>query len=239
MIVLVFILGMAVFSGICAYLAFQDNIAEKYTLKEREEGLIMTALKGSIVNQEFEVSEAMLNTYINDKLCKDNDGTNTGIDHIMLELNDDGVVRVYSHVFYKGQPFALQCKAMFDLDSSTSEVKAKIYEAKLGELSVPDNILNVVLSDVLENNKHIKYINNGGNNISFIASHTVEIPNTNGITLSLKGGSFKDGAVVFRTNDLKGEALSAAIEFLSSDEVKEKVSGIVDDIKDKIGGLLG
>ena len=231
------IAAAVIFAAIAAYLALQDNIEDKYTLTQRDEGIAMEILKGGAVGKEFELSQDMINTFANDKLCKEPDGSSSCLDKLMVYFSEDAPAEIYAHVYYKGHPLAVRCKAMYDIDESTSEVSAKIYDAYVGELKLHDTILDLLLQKIFENNEHIHCINSGGNNISFHADYTFDIRNTNGITVRLLSAETKDGAVLCRTNNITGEALKAAVEYITSEEGSEAVKGLFGKIGDKLGEL--
>ncbi len=224
-------------SAVIVYLATQDNIEDKYTLTQRDEGIAMEILKGGALGKEFELSQDMINTFANDKLCRNPEVSSTCLEKIMVYFNEDAPVEIYAHVYYKGNPLAVRCKAIYDIDESTSEVSAKIYDAYVGELKLPDNILDLLLQKVFENNEHIHCINSAGHNISFHAEYTFDIRNTAGITVSLLSAESKDGAVVCRTNNITGEALKAAVEYITSKEGSEAVKKLFGKITDKLGKI--
>ena len=68
-VVLTLIVVLLVSAVICAALAFTDNNKDKYTLTETDDSLPMTALKNSVIGSEFEASELMINTYLNQNIC--------------------------------------------------------------------------------------------------------------------------------------------------------------------------
>lgn len=244
------ILGVIVLMVITACITFgviysqitTDNIQDKYTLKEQDDGITLTVLKGSILGDEYEISENQLNTFIDKKLCRKSDGSNSGIDHIMIYFHEDEPAEIYAHAFHKGFEFAFRCKADFSLDSSDNTVRMKLYDAYAGEFGLSDSILNDVLRRVLKDNEKVRYINESEGNVEFTARYTIEIPNTNGINIRVEELSAADGALKCRTNNLTGEALRAGIEYVSSEEGRESISGFIDEaknkLKEKIGGLF-
>lgn len=232
------ILLLAVLTGIVYYLAVQDNISSKYTLTERDENIKMTVVKGSVFGRDFDIEEIQINTFINDRFCREKTGDNIGIDHIRFYFYDDRPCEIYAHAFYQRFSFALCCKADFDVDESSSEVRIKLYDARIGELDIPENILNMVLEKMLENSDRVHYISSGGRNVSFTAEYTVDIPDTSGITIGLKEAAPGNAVLKCRTNSLSGEALKAGIEYISSEEGKEKVKGLIGHVKEKVGSLF-
>ncbi len=239
LLLLLLVIGALITAGICYFLASQDNIKDKYTLTDREENIEFTMLKGSAFGKEFEVSENMINTFINDKFCKEITGSSSGFDHLMLYLHEDAPTEVYAHAYYKGIPMALRCKAWFDTDSTTNSLNARVFDAYIGELKIPDSILNQILEKLLEKNEHVHYIKNSQYNVSITAEYKIDIPNTKGITIGLKDVTIKDSKADFRTNSLTGEALRASIEYISSKEGRETVKNIIDGIGNKIKDVFG
>lgn len=240
-IVIVLILIVLVFAavaGICYYLAVQDNISDMYTLSERDEEIALTAIKGSAFGKEFDIDEIQINTFINDKFCKEKTGNNSGVDHVRFYFYDDRPCEIFAHAFYHSTEFSIHCKVDFDVDETTSEVLLKVYDAYIGELKVPDNVLDMVLEKVLESSERVRYINSGGRNVAFTAVYTIDIANTSGITLGLKEAVPGNAVLKCRTNSLSGQALKAAIEYIASEEGRETITGLIGDVKDKIGGWL-
>ena len=241
-IILLLIITGIVF-GVIYHKVTQDNIKDKYTLTDPDDGITLTIVKGSLFGNEFEISEKQFNTYINKKFCTVSDGKNSGVDHIMVYFNDDGTCEMYGHAFHKGFSFAMNCKAKFSVDENTSSVRINVYDAYVGELHLSDSVLNDVLDRILSESTRVNYIGGGDANVEFKAEYNIEIPNTSGINIGVKEAYAKDGALMCRTNSLAGETLKAGIEYVTSKEGREAIAGLVDNaknkIKDKIGGVLG
>lgn len=229
--------------GVIFHKITQDNIEDKYTLTDPDEGITLTVIKGSLFGKEFEVSEKQFNTYINKKFCTVSDGKNSGVDHIMVYFNDDGTCEIYGHAFHKGFSFAMNCKATFEVNEDDSKVRIKVYDAYIGELSLSDNILNDVLERILSDSKKVNYIEGEDANVEFTAEYNIDIPNTSGIYIGVENAYAKNGALVCRTNSLTGEALKVGLEYVSSKEGREAISEFIgdvkDNVKDKVGGILG
>lgn len=241
-VIILIIVAFCIIFGVIYSQITADNIQDKYTLKEPDDGITLAVLKGSILGDEFEINENQVNTFINKKLCKKSDGSNSGIDHIMVYFHEDEPAEIYAHAFHKGFEFAFRCKAEFSIDSSDNTVRMNLHDAYVGEFGLSDSILSDVIRKVLKDNEKVRYINETEGNVEFTARYTIEIPNTNGINIRMEELSAADGALKCRTNNLTGEALRAGIEYVSSEEGRESISGFIDDaknkLKEKISGLF-
>ncbi len=223
-----------ILAGIAYRLATQDRIQEQYTLKNADEGITLTAVKGSFFGRNFEISEDQVNTFINKRFCNKQRGDNSGVDHVMIYFHEDQPCEVYGHAFHKGFAFAFRCKATFDVNPADYGVSVRLYDAYMGELAIPEQMLDLMLQRILEGSEHVHYSGSRSANVLFTAEYTIEIPHTDGLTIGVKEAYSKDGALVCRTNSLTGEALRTAKEYLQSKEGWDSVTDAVDDVKDRI-----
>ena len=149
-------------------------------------------------------------------------------------FHEDQPCEVYGHAFHKGFAFAFRCKATFDVNPADYGVSVRLYDAYMGELAIPEQMLDLMLQRILEGSEHVHYSGSRSANVLFTAEYTIEIPHTDGLTIGVKEAYSKDGALVCRTNSLTGEALRTAKEYLQSKEGWDSVTDAVDDVKDRI-----
>ena len=234
-LIAILLIVAAAFCGICVYLVFQDNIQNQYMLTETSDTFMSTLLKGAVFGKQFEMSETEINSYINEKYCTEKGEHEAGVDHVRIDFHEGGSDDIYAHIYYKNYEIAVHSKILFSLDEQTSILSAKLYDAYIGELRISENILSCILPKIFENSEHITV---NGTTLSVTASYTYDIKNTDGITLSLKHTQSTEDGIICRTNNLTGEALKAAIEYLTSEEGKETVSESWGGIKDKVGSMF-
>ena len=233
--ILIFVTAV-IFICRCISLAFTDNISDKYTLDEGYDNTFLKSLLvGAAFGKEFEIGETEFNTYINRKYCIDPNDGGSGADHIMIYFHDKEPAEIYAHIFIKGFQFAVRSKLKFSLDGETSVLSARLFEAYVGELAIPDNILSYILSKVSENKEHISV---NGTTISVTAKYTYSIKDYD-IDLYIKEFTPADGEVRCKTNSLTGQALKVVGEYITSDEGREALSGIYNSIKDKVASWFG
>ena len=233
-VIIVILVSTGIAFGVIYHKITQDNIKDKYTLTDPDDGITLTAIKGTLFGKEFDISEKQLNTYFNKKFCTQSDGSNSGVDHIMVYFHEDEPCEVYAHAFHKGFGFAIRCKADFTVDEDDNIVKLSLTDAVVGELELSQSTLNNVLEKILHDNKKVRYIDEYGSNVEFTANYTIEIPNTSGINLGIEEASAKDSALTVKTNSLTGEALKAGMEYVTSKEGKEAISGLIENVKNNI-----
>ncbi len=227
-------ISASIIYAICMNLASQDNISEKYTLKEKNDGFLLNILKGAAFGKEFEVSESELNTYINEKYCTEFSPKNSGIENIMLYFHKDLLSEIYSKIYYKGKEYAVRAEVAFDINSETSIVRVTFYNAYIGELKISERKLSDILSHIFEKSEIVSVDNT---TLYVKAKYTYELPKIS-LDIYLIKFEASDGAICCRTNSLTGEALMAAGEYIMSPEGQAAVSGIYNNIKEKIHSIF-
>lgn len=233
-LLMLLIAGVLVVYGICSHLALQDHIREKYTLTAKDDGFYTTILQGAVFGDEFEISEAALNTYINERYCTTFHPDESGIENIMLCFHKDSLSELYAKIYTHGKEYAVRANAIFDINSETSVVRVIFLNAYIGELKISDKILSSVLSRVFQNNSLVT-VNDTA--VSVKAMYSYEIKSVS-LDIYLTQFEARDGAISCRTNSLTGEALKTAGEYLLSDEGQAAVSGMFNRIKEKIGSIF-
>ena len=231
---LVIIIGIAIWLCRCLTLAFQDDYKDKYTLSETDDTLVLTMLKGSVFGNDFQITEVQFNTYINEKLCSDNNNDDNGIENIAVYFHEDSPAEIYAKIKLYGYEFGFYSDVTFTLDTSTDTITAILSNAKLGNLDIPDNLLAKALSKALENKNDISVSETA---VSCKASYEYEIKNQT-ITLILEELIPHEGYISCRTNSLSQETINALKDYITSDEGKQELAEFfknsVGEIKDNI-----
>ncbi len=235
-IVILISAALCIFICRCISLAFTDNIEDKYTITDGGDNTFLkTILVGAAFGKEFEVSESEFNTYINEKYCTEPEEGKSGPDHIRFYFHDNAPAEMYARIFIKNFRLAVRTKVDFSIDGETNVISARLYDAYVGELAIPDNILSYILSRISEDREHLTV---SGTVLSITAKYTYEIRDYD-IDLYIMNFKPAEGKIICKTNSLTGQALKAAGEYITSDEGREALSGIYNKIKDKVTSWFG
>lgn len=214
--------------------ATTDNMADKYTLTEREDGFVDTVFKGAVFGDEFTLSEAMVNTFVNDKYCTPFSETGSGIENIRMYFHSGSETEIYSRIYHRGREYAIAAKAEVISAGSGGRFDIILRNVRIGKLDISEDMLSFILPRLIDDTKLYTVTEN---RISVTAYYEYEIKNTS-IEMYLDSFSSQEGAVLCRTNDLSKEALRAAKEYLLSDEFKEDIGEAFDRIKGKLGEIF-
>ncbi len=211
-VVLTLIVVLLVSAVICAALAFTDNNKDKYTLTETDDSLPMTALKNSVIGSEFEASELMINTYLNQNICtsEESDGV---LKNIRIYFHKDEDAEIYARIKYMNCWFSLYMKASMTLDTENGIASIKFHDAKLGELPIPDVILNPILENAMKNNTYAQF-KDGQLQIQTRFDYNIKSVH---FTLNIEKFQIQDGKVLCKTNNLSWELILAIKDFLISE----------------------
>ncbi len=236
-LVLLVIIGTAF--GICTHLALQDNNRDLYSY-ETDDTLLYTALKGAVLGEAFSLTENQVNTYINDEILQNNQNN---IKNLRLFFHND-FTEIYSRIRYLNHDFALSAKALLTLDTVSNTVAVQLYDAKLGELTIPDFILKNIIDQCVSQTDNVS-VKNG---LVYVRSSFDFDINSFILNLTFQKFSIGDGSVTCQTNSLAKEALSALAEALKTSEGRQRLGELfhaafsLDDLKrfqlDKIEDLL-
>lgn len=232
LVVFVLILIAAViFICRCISLAFTDNIRDKYITDESHDNTFLkTLLVSASFGKEFEISETQINTYVNKKYCSTPEKSNSGADHIGIYFRKNAPTEIYAHIFIGQLQFAVRSKLKFSFNSETNTLSARLFDAYVGELGIPDNILSFLLPKIFKNKDNLVV---NGTTFIISAKYTYKIKDYD-IDLYIREFIPDDGKVQCKTNSLTGQALKVAVEYIKSDEGKKALSGIYNGIKDKV-----
>ena len=232
-IVLVFVLaGTAIFGGVCMHLMTQDNISDKYTLtdEERDGTFLGTLLKAAITGSETELSEAQINTYLNDSFC----GPDRVLRKIRVYFNKDEPVKVYARIFHFNRELAFSSDADLTLEPENGRIAVRIYNVKLGELNVHSPSIDSVLEKFAGNTNLAEYTNG----ILYIKTEYSYDGKNFSITLRLEKFQPQNGSVLCKTNSLSRELLYALKDYLRSEDgqsfIKQYIGEKLNDFKNRL-----
>lgn len=232
------ILALLIICGIVVWrilsLAATDNIADKYTLTETEDGFMKTVFKGAVFGDEFELSEAMVNTFINEKYCTPFSENGSGIENIRVYFKSGEDTEIYARIYRGGKEYAISAKAAVYSTGGNGAFEIRLHDVRIGELGISDSILGRILPLLIDDTSLYTVTEN---RIAVYTYYKYDIKNTS-IELYLDSFTPQEGYVLCRTNSLTDEALSAAKEYLGSDEFKEDLRNTLDGIKDRLGGIF-
>ena len=201
---IVIILILAASAGICTALAFTDNNSSKYTLSETDDTFLKTALKAAVFGSEFSATETQINTYLNSKLCTDEDQEGT-LKQLRVFFHENNTADIYTRVKLKDRFFTISAKAEIDFISEDSEAAVKLKDIKIGELPVPSFIADRIIEKLLEDNKYARF----ENGLVYVkTSYTYDFDDFD-FTITLREFRTDDGKIVARTNNLSLEVLKA------------------------------
>lgn len=234
-LVLLVIAGIAL--GICIHLALQDDYKNKYSFYQSDETLMYTALKGAVFGEAFSLTETQVNTYVNNEIVKN---SNNNIKNLRIYLKNNNMAEIYARINYMNHDFALYSKARLSLDTVSNTISVHLYDAKLGNLSVPDFILkdtinkNVVQTDNVSVKDGIIYVRSSFN---FDISSFI-------LNLTFQKFAIGENTVICQTNSLAEDALSVLTAALKTAEGRQRLSELfksnftIEDIKNfKLDGL--
>ena len=218
-------------AAVCTVLAVTDNNKDKYTLSETDDTFLMSALKGAVWGEDFDVSETQINTYLNDKLCDEENGV---LKNVRLYFHDDDDTEIYARIHYMNSDFSAYAKAQIQLDRNSGTAVVRLYSARLGELPIPDFVLQMVTEHIAKDNKYVRY-SNGVLNVKTEYFYDFD---TFTITLRLEKFQPRDGHLICKTNSLSYELVAALKDYCLSEEgqhmLKEIFGSALSDLKEDL-----
>ena len=209
----VLLAGVMIFGSYCLTLAFRDNIKDKYTMTETDDGFLFTVLKGAVFGKNFEASETEINTYINKKFC----GGTKLLQNVRIYLQKDKPVELYGRIRLLGHDLAVQAVCDLTLDNSEGVVVLSLDEVKIGDLRIHDIVKNSILSGFADKNENVDFKDGR----LYIKTRYEYHLGDYTLTLRLDRLSADDGKAVCKTNSLTLEVLRVVTEFIFSDDGKE------------------
>ncbi len=201
----------------CITLAFQDDYKDKYTLSDPDNTLMTTVVKSAIFGSEFEITDKQLNTYIDEKLNKQNSSNDYSLEKMAIYFHKDLPSELYARIKLYGYTFGFYSNVNLSLNTETQTLTVKLSNAKLGNLSISDNILSFVLSKAVIGNDYIK---SEGTEISIRFVYEFEISDSI-ISLYCEELTPNNGYAVCRTNSLTEEAIAALSGYINSSKGQE------------------
>ncbi len=207
------LIGVLVVGSVCISLALRDNIKEKYTMTETDDGFLFTVLKGAVFGKAFEVSDVQVNTYMNDKFC----GADKPLKNIRVYFHNNESDEFFAKIHYFNHDLAFQGKVDYTLDKSEGVIAASLKDVKIGELSIDGIILNALLSGLAEKTDNVQ-LKDG---LLYIRTRYLYELGDLSLTLRLEELESGDGMITCRTNSLTLEVLGAVKDYIFSEKGKE------------------
>ncbi len=233
-IILYSIIGVVAVSAVaitvCISLALQDNIGDKYTMTESDDGFLTTVLKGAFFGTETDVPELQINTYLNEKLC----GDNKALKNIRVRFHKDAPCEIYARFVYKDIWFAIQAKAETKVNERDGMTSVRLSDVKLGELPIGQFVLNYVLNEVASKSDLLEY----ENEVLYIKSCLEYDFSSLTFTLQLEQLDPFDGGVKCRSNSMSAELFSALKKYILSDKGKELYHKIIGETAGNIADIV-
>ena len=207
------LISVLIFGSICITLAMRDNIRDKYTLTEKDDGFLYTVLGGAVLGRQFETSEAEINTYINDKFC----GESKLLRNLMVYFRKDEPVQIYGRLHFLEHDLAFQAEGDFSLDSTEGIIVISLKNVMLGELKLHDLVINSILSGFADKTKNVDFRDG---KLYLKTRYEYQLGDYS-LTLRLEQLSAGDGKAICKTNSLTLEVLGIVKDFLFSEQGKE------------------
>ncbi len=233
-VVLLLITALIIALCVCRSLILTDNIQNRYTLTKKEDSFYKTILIGAAAGNEFTLSEAELNTYINKKYCTPFKNGKSGVENLMIYLSKDKPAKLFARIYTHDEYIAVRSDVYFSIDSETSVVTAELHSAYAGEFKISDRILSKILYSVFKDNEKVTV---DGTSLSVKAKYTYEIKSVD-FDIYLTEFEADDGELKCRTNSLTKEVLYCVIDYLTSEEGKRELGELYGNIKDKVSDGL-
>ena len=235
--IIVILAGIIIWLCYCVSLAFHDDYADKYTLSETDDTIKSSIIKGAVVGEEFEITEAQFNTYINDLICSDGSSKNT-FEKTAIYFHENEPSELYAKIRLMGYNFGFYSKITFNLDTSENKLHITLSDAKIGRLDIPEKLLSKAISEMLKDKEDIFVY---GTTIAIKSSYEYKLKNIS-IPIELEEFTPHESYISCRTNNLSLETLNSVKDYLKTDEGKEELKEIfktgIDNVKDKISSWI-
>lgn len=230
--VLCIIAAVTAFGGVCLHLMTQDNISDKYTLtaEERDGSFLGTLLKGAMRGSETELTEAQVNTYLNDAFC----GQDRMLRNVKVYFHKDAPVGIYAKIYYLNRELAFSANAIIELEPEKGRAALRISDVKLGELKVHSPVIDSVLSSFAGSTNLAEYTDG----ILYIKTEYSYNGKNFNINLHLEKFEPADGTVKCKTNSLTWELIGALKDYLRSDDGQSFVRQYFGEKVNNIKNLL-
>ena len=214
MTLLIIIIISLITVGIFIFLALQDDSQDKYLPDTRDDTLMYTTLKGTVSGKEFTLTEAQVNTYLNDEIVeKSND-----IKNLRIYFNN-GITEIYSKISYMEHDVVLYAKADISLDTTNNDFNIRLYDARIGKLPVNDFILKSIISANIQQTENVS-VKDG---IILISSSYDFNIDSFILTLTFREFTIGNKIMTCQTNSLASDAIDVLIDALKTSEGREKL----------------
>lgn len=212
------LLTVIVFLSVCLSLALIDNNESKYTLDKTDDSFLLSVLKGSFLGNEFNVTEEQLNTFLNKKFCQpEKPGSENMLKNLRLYFHEDMPAEIYAKIHYLNLDFSFYARADIRMEDNSGIAVVRISDVKIGELPVPDFIIQNMLSDFAGSKSFVAFTD-GALLVQTFYDYSFD---TFGFSLHLERFEMHDGSVTCKTNNLTFEILKALKDYLMSERGQE------------------
>ena len=179
---------------------------------------MMSVLKGSFLGNDFKVSEDQLNTFLNEKFCQpEKPGSESMLKNLRLYFHEDMPAEVYAKFHYGKHDYSLYAKALIVMEDNSGIAAVRISDVKVGELPVPDFMIQKLLSDFADSKSFVAF-SDGTLLIQTFYDYSFD---TFGFSLHLEKFEMHEGSVTCKTNNLTFEVLKALKDYLMSEQGQE------------------
>lgn len=225
-------------AAVCTGLALTDKNADKYTLTETDTSCSDEVLKGALLGRNIRLSEVQFNTYLNMLFCRQQDSRPTYLKNLRLYFHRSGDTEIYARLHFWDHDFSLYARAEIMQQPLSGEAAVRLYDVRLGELPLPDPVVDLVLKRITGDREHIRYED------GVLYVQTLFEYELGGIhlTLHLKKLQPADGYINCRTNNLTVEVITSVYEYLNTEEGRDLCQRVfgsdIDDWKNKLAELF-
>lgn len=207
------LLAVGIYFAVYTTLIRQDNIRDKYTLTERDDSFLWSALKASLKGDTFDATEAQINTYLDTAFC----GEDKFLKNVRVYFHAQEPCEIYARIHYNGQDLALSAWADMTFDSTEGVVGIQCRQVKLGEWPVPSWRVENILRDTADKYELMTF----EEGILYVRTRYEYHFGDVSFHLRLEEFSPQEGFLRCRTNSLSRELLSALKDYLLSDDGQE------------------
>lgn len=213
------LVSLAAAAAVCVGLAFTDHNSDRYTLESTDDSFPFDVLRGALTGSRFEVTEDKVNTYLNRFFCR---RVQTGdeepvLENIRLYFHEESDTELYARVYFRQHHFSVYAQISVVQEGADGEAAVQFRHVKLGELPLPDWVVDRIISGMTDGKPYLRY----ENSMLYVQTRFEYNLGSLHFTLHLNTLHPKEGAVVCRTNHLSWELIRSVYEFLTSDEGRE------------------
>ena len=226
----VILAGILTFGGICLYLMDQDNISDKYTITERDDSFLGTILKGAVMGSEFELTEAQVNTYLDNTFCAED----KPLRKIRVCFYRDMPAEVYARIFYMNRERAFYARIQLGLIPEKGVTAVRFSDVKIGELKIHSHVIDSLLNDFAKSTPLAEF----KDGVLYIKTEYSYEGRNFSLTIKLEKLEPSGGTVLCKTNSLTHEVIYAVKDYLLSEDGQEFFKNIFGEKINDIKNLL-